>query len=136
MPLNQVATMGIEGPTTLIVTPFDGSLSGEIQKAITDSNSGLAISVSGNSIRLSFPDLTMDRKKILIKLSKEKIEDAKISVRKYREEVKNEIEKKEKNSEITEDDKFSLKKVMEEITQKNISDFEEILKLKIAEIEK
>lgn len=135
-PLNQVASIGIEGTQTLAINPFDNNQIGAIQKALTDSNLGLLISVAGSTIRLSFPELTIDRKKMLIKLAKEKIEEAKISIRKSRDEVKNEIEQKQKDSEITEDEKFSLKKEMEEITQKANSNLEDILKLKEEEIEK
>ena len=134
MPLNQLANIGIEDATTLSVTPFDNNQIGTIQKALTDSNLGLSISVASTTIRLSFPELTLDRKGMLIKLAKEKVEDAKISVRKARDETKKEIEQLKKNKEITEDEEQNLKKEMEEITKQASDVFLEMLKNKEEEI--
>lgn len=134
MPLNQLANIGIENAKTISITPFDGSQVRTIQKTLTDSNLNLAVSVAGTTIRLSFPELTIERKGLLTKLAKEKIEEAKISIRKHRDETKNEIEKMEKNGEITKDEKFSFKKKMEEITKEANTELEEILKLKEEEI--
>jgi len=136
MPLHQLANIGIEDAQTLAVTPFDGSQLGVIQKALTDSSLGLSISVSGNTIRLSFPELTIDRKGMLVKLAKEKLEEAKVSIRKHRDETKNKIEEMQQNSEIGKDEEFRLKEKMEEITKDVNNQLEEMLKIKEEEINK
>ncbi len=87
MPVNQVASITIEGPKTLLVSPFDGGLTKEIELAISKADLGLATSVSGNGIFLNFPDLTSDKRTLLAKVAKGKLEEAKISMRKKRDDI-------------------------------------------------
>ncbi|MCD5396884.1 MAG: ribosome-recycling factor [Candidatus Pacebacteria bacterium] len=133
-PINQLASIGIEDSQTLLVTPFDSSIIREFEKAIQDSKLDLNMSVSGNSIRISFPNLTSDRKKMLIKLAKERLEESRVRLRKYRDDTKNKIEEKHKNSEINEDMKFSLKEEMEKITKEANNELEKMFQKKEEEI--
>ncbi len=117
MPLDQLASILVEGAKSLFVSPFDKSVIKDIEKAITDANLGLSAAASSDGIRLSFPDLTADRRTMLLKLAKEKTEDARVSIRKNRDEVWKEIQQKEKDGEISEDEKFRLKEKMEALTK-------------------
>ncbi|MCK5589319.1 MAG: ribosome recycling factor [Candidatus Pacebacteria bacterium] len=135
MPVNQLASIGIEDAKTLSISPFDNGISKNIEEAITKADLGLSVSVSGTVIRLSFPDLTSERRVMLLKLAKEKLEDARIRLRKHRDEVKAEIEKQERDGEITEDDKFSAKESMEELTKKGNEELDELYKKKEEEVE-
>ncbi len=130
MPINQLASVGIEDAKTLSINPFDSSVLKNIEKSINDANLGVTLSVSGTTIRLSFPDLTSDRRKMLIKLAKEKLEDARVTLRKHRDEVKNQIE----DSEFTDDEKYSFKEEMEKLTKQANEQLDEIFSKKDKEV--
>ena len=130
MPINQLASVGIEDAKTLSINPFDGGVSKNIEKAVTDANLGLSVSVSGTTIRLSFPDLTADRRTMLIKLAKEKLEDSRVTLRKHRDTVKGQIE----DGEFTDDQKYSLKEEMEELTKSGIQELDWLYTKKEEEI--
>jgi len=134
MPINQLANISVQDATSLLIAPYDVSISGEIEKAIINSGTGLGVSNSGNSLIVSFPSLTAERRVMLIKLAKEKLEDARVSLRKLREEIKSDILKKEKDGDISEDDKFrqleELDKKIKEVNEK----FDEMYKMKEKEI--
>lgn len=108
-PLKHVAAIGIEDARTVRITPWDKSQLGAIQSAIEAANIGLSVSPDSSGLRAIFPMLTEERRKMLIKLTGEKLEDARISVRKEREKVWEEIQEQEKAGEMSEDDKFKAK---------------------------
>ncbi len=135
-PLNQLANLSIEDAKTLFVAPFDMNILKDIEKGLNEANLGLAIVATSNGIRLIFPDLTVDRRKLLLKMAKEKLEDARVRLRKERDEIWKEIQEKEKNGEISEDDKFRLKEEMEEITKEANKELDEIYQNKEEEISK
>lgn len=109
MPLKQVATISIEDARTLRVTAFDASIVKDIERGITGANLGLGTSSDGSSVRVSFPELTAERRDQLVKLAKQKLEEARTSVRQARDEAWKEIQEREREGTLTEDDKFSLK---------------------------
>ena len=106
----------------------------DLEKGLYDANLGLSVSGTSDGVRLSFPDLTSDRRVLLLKLAREKLENGKISLRKERDEIWKEIQQKEKDGEIGEDEKYSAKEKMEEITKKAAEEFEQIYKNKEEEI--
>ena len=134
MPINQLANLGVQDAKTIMVSPFDTSIMKDLEKGLNEANLGLAIAGTSDGIRLSFPDLTVDRRVLLIKLAKEKLEDAKVSLRKERDDIWKEIQQKEKDGEMGEDEKFSAKKEMEDITKKIEEELEQIFKNKETEI--
>jgi ribosome recycling factor len=134
MPISQLANISVEGPTSLLIAPYDVSVSSAIEKAINDSGTGLSVSNSGNAVRVSFPALTAERRVVLLKLAKEKLEDARVRLRKERDKKKNEIETATKNGEISEDDKFRLMDEMEKIVKEANEDFEKMFEIKEKEI--
>ena len=109
MPLNQLATTSVEDARTLRIVPYDISQLKEIEKAITDMNLGLSIRVDEKGIRVSFPELTTENRAQLLKLVKDKLEQARVSLRNERDVVWNDIQKKAKDGEISEDEKFRHK---------------------------
>jgi len=115
MPVNQVASIATEGPRNLRIVPWDNTLNKVIEKAINDSDLGLSVSVDEKGVRVLFPELTSERRAGLIKLSKQKLEDARISVRMERDKVWDDIQEKEKDGILTEDEKFRLKDEMQKI---------------------
>lgn len=115
MPINQVAGITSEGPRSLRIVPWDVTLNKAIEKAIVDADLGLSVSMDEKGVRVMFPELTSERRQSLIKLSKQKLEDARISLRKVRDQVWNDIQDQQKNGVITEDDKFRLKTEMQKM---------------------
>lgn len=115
MPLNQVATISNEDAKTLKINPFDQAQAKNIEKAINDADLGVSVAVSDSGIRVIFPDLTSERREMLIKQAKKKLEESKISLRSERDDVWNDIQTKQKNGELTEDDKFRLKEEMQKL---------------------
>ncbi len=134
-PLNQVASISIEGAKSLLVGPYDRSLVKHIEKAIIDANLGVSVVSSDAGVRISFPDLTAERRDMLGKLAKQKLEDARVSVRQERDKVWNQIQDLEKEGEITEDDRFTLKAKMEEQVKDFTATLDDILKNKQEEIQ-
>jgi ribosome recycling factor len=113
MPLNQVATISQEDPKTLKVMPFDMNQSSEIEKALNNADLGVSVSNSSTGIRIIFPELTSERREILIKQANGKLEEARISVRSKRDDVKKDLQEKKKSSEIGEDDERRLESEMQ-----------------------
>tara|TARA_B100000745_G_scaffold58094_1_gene34426 strand:- start:18393 stop:18941 length:549 start_codon:yes stop_codon:yes gene_type:complete len=109
VPLNQVANIGVEDARTLRITPWDRAQVKEIEKAITAADFGVGISTDEKGIRVSFPELTSERRDTLIKMAKEKLEAARQSLRGIREEVWSVIQTQEKEGEMSEDEKFRNK---------------------------
>ena len=134
MPLAQMANVGVEDARTLRVTPFDSSLIKDIERAIVAADFGVGVSAGSDSIRISFPELTGERRQLLIKTAKEKLEDARKSLRGARDDVWNDIQKQEKNGDMSEDEKFTAKEAMEKIVKEAGEAFEASFKKKEAEL--
>lgn len=113
MPLNQTATIGIEDARTLRVQPYDSSIAKDIEKGIMAADLGLGVVSDGTVIRVTFPDLTTERRQELVKVAKGKLEEARTAVRVARDECWKDIQEKEKNGEMSEDDKFRSKDEMQ-----------------------
>jgi ribosome recycling factor len=108
-PLKQVAQIGVEDARTIRVQPYDASTLKDVERSITATNLGVGTSSDGQVVRVTFPDLTGERRQELIKMAKAKLEEARATIRVARDEAWKEIQERERASTITEDDKFSLK---------------------------
>lgn len=133
-PLNQIASISIEGPKSLLVSPYDKSVVKTIEKAIIDSDLGVSVVGTDTGVRVSFPDLTVERRELLGKLAKQKLEDAKVSIRKERDMMRQELQRQEKDKEISGDERHTKESEMEEVIKKHISRLEDMLKAKQEEI--
>ncbi len=109
MPLKQLASIGIEDARTLKIQPFDASLLKDIERAVVAANLGVGTVADGAFLRISFPELTGERRTQLVKLAKQKLEDARTTVRMVREESWKHIQAIEKEGAMGEDEKFRLK---------------------------
>lgn len=132
--LNQVANVSIEDARTLRILPYDPSQSKEIEKGITATNLGLSVQSDDKGVRVFFPELTTENRAALTKVVKEKLEQARISLRGERDEVWNEIQKKEKDGEISEDEKFTYKDEMQKIVDDANKELDDIASTKEAEL--
>ncbi len=115
MAITAVASVNSEDPKTLRITPWDNSQIKNIEKAITVSNLGVSVVVDDKGLRVIFPELTGERRIQLAKISKEKLEDARVALRRERNEVMSDIEKKQKAGEMGEDD---MKRAKDEVESK------------------
>lgn len=109
MPLKQLAQIGVEDARTIRVQPYDASTLKDIERAITNANLGVGTASDGQVVRVTFPDLTGERRQELIKMAKGKLEEARATIRVARDEAWKEIQEREREKKMTEDDKFSLK---------------------------
>ena len=120
-PLNQVSTMSTPDARTIIVSPFEKPLLGEIEKAIHKADLGVNPTSDGNVIRIPIPQLTEERRKEIAKSIRKLAEDAKISVRHSRRDANDAIKKAEKNKEIAEDESKKMQQTIQKETDKFIS---------------
>jgi len=108
MPLKQVANVGVEDARTLRISPYDASTIKDIERAIVAANLGVGTATDSNGIRVTFPELTGERRQEFVKLAKAKLEEARVTVRGARDDVKKDVETKERDGLLTKDDKFQL----------------------------
>jgi ribosome recycling factor len=134
MNIAQVANITVEDARMLRITPWDMSNAKEIEKAITVANLGLSVGMDERGVRVSFPDLTGERRVQLVKLAKEKVEEAKTMLRGVRDTVWNDIQKREKEGKMSEDDKFRAKEDMQKRVDAANTNFDDALARKEKEI--
>ena len=133
-PLNGVATISSPDARTLVIQPWDGSLLKEIQKAIQVSDLGINPQNDGRVIRLTFPQLTEERRKELTKQVKKYAEDAKVAMRNIRRDGMDYVKNLKKKSEITEDDQKKAEKDLQDLLDKNIKRVDDALAAKEKEL--
>ncbi|HEY4503240.1 MAG TPA: ribosome recycling factor [Candidatus Paceibacterota bacterium] len=134
VPLKNVASVSIEDPKTLRIAPWDKSQIKDIERAIVGSNLGLSVATDDGGIRVIFPQLTTETRQTLVKVLKEKLEEARITVRREREVVSSDIEAKEKEAKLTEDDKFRAKEELQKIINEVNANLEGIFEKKEREV--
>jgi ribosome recycling factor len=117
MALKGLGNINSTDPKTIVVDPWDKSLMKNIEKALTDARLGTNPVIDGMIIRLSFPAMTEETRKQVVKMLKQKEEAARIEIRRIREASREEISKKEQAHEISEDERFSAQAELEEITK-------------------
>lgn len=119
-PLNGLASITVPEARSMVVAPWDKNIIKEVEKAITAADLGLSVVNEGDKLRLVVPLLTEENRREIVKKLSKKLEDARISVRQTRDEIKNDIEQAEENKEINEDDKFRfIKELDEEVAENN-----------------
>jgi len=133
-PLNQIASITVPEARMLLITPYDKTALGDIEKAIQKADLGITPSNDGNIIRITIPPLTEERRKELAKLVKKYSEDAKVAVRNIRRDANDDLKKLEKNGEMTEDELRSSTEDVQKLTDEYVSKIDEITKDKEKEI--
>jgi len=133
-PLNQVATLAAPEPTLLVITPFDKSVIGAIEKAIKASDLGLNPLNDGKLIRIPIPPLTEERRRDLVKHVRKLAEDYRVSMRTHRRDSLEMLKELEKDKDITEDDRRHGTEKVEGLTKQYIERIEQVLKVKEDEI--
>ena len=133
-PLNGVATISSPDARTLVIQPWDTKLLKDIQKAIQVSDLGINPQNDGRVIRLTFPQLTEERRKDLAKQVKKYAEDAKVAMRNVRRDGMDYVKKLKKNNEITEDDQKKAEKDLQDMLDKFTKKVDEALSAKEKEL--
>lgn len=133
-PLNQVATISIPEARTVMIQPFDKSLITEIEKSILTSDLGLNPSNDGKVIRIQIPALTQERRKDLVKQAKQIAENSRTSIRNIRRDGNDDLKKKQKAGEITEDELKTEEDKLQKLTDKYIAEINKIYDTKEKEI--
>ncbi|KGR92046.1 ribosome recycling factor [Ureibacillus massiliensis 4400831 = CIP 108448 = CCUG 49529] len=133
-PINQLAGVAVPEARLLVITPYDKSILGEIEKAIMKSDIGITPTNDGSVIRLTIPALTEERRKELVKVVKKEAEEAKVAIRNVRRDANDDLKKLEKNGEITEDDLRGYNDDIQKLTDQFITKIDEVAKDKEKEI--
>jgi ribosome recycling factor len=133
-PIIQLASLTVPEPRMAVITPYDKSSLGIIERAIRDSDLGVNPTNDGTIIRISFPQLTEERRKEFIKVARGKAEDAKVSIRNIRRKAKDELEKLKKDGDVGEDDVDRAEKELEKLTTQYVNRIDELLRHKEAEL--
>ena len=132
-PIQQVANVSVPEARMIQIQPWEKSMLKEIEKAILVSDIGINPTNDGTSVRLIFPELTEERRKELVKDVKKKGEGAKVAVRNIRRDG-NDVFKKLKGTEVSEDEIKDLEGELQKITDKYIKDIEAAVDKKAKEI--
>lgn len=133
-PIPQVGTVSVPEARMLVVQPWDGSILGDIEKAILKSDLGLTPNNDGKVIRINFPALTEERRKELVKGISKRAEEAKVVIRGVRRDALEAFKAQKKKSEITEDDLKQAETDIQKLTDQYIKDIDTISAKKEKEI--
>ena len=134
MPIDQLATVNVPEARLISIQVWDKANVSIIDSTIQKSQLGINPQVDGQTIRLRIPDLTEERRKDLIKILKNMAEKAKVSIRNVRREANEELKKKLKDKNISEDQNTNFEKNIQKLTDTNIEKLEKILIEKEKEI--
>jgi len=116
MPINQLASIAVPEPRSILIQPWDKSIVNNIDKAIRESDLGLSSINEGDKIRIVIPQMTEEARKEIVKSLHKKMEEARIAIRSARDEIKEEILEAEKNKEFGEDEKYDLIEKLDKTT--------------------
>ena len=133
-PIQQIAAISSPDARTLLVSPWDGSALKLIEKAIQNSDLGINPQNDGKALRLSFPQLTEERRKELVKQIHKYAEGGKVAVRNIRRDAMDHFKKQEKKSEITEDEMKQVEKDLQKLTDDSCKKLDELLAKKEKEL--
>ena len=132
--LVDMASVAVTDPKTLTITPYDRSTLKAMVKAILASDIGITPTNDGKSIRLSFPTLTEERRKDLVKQVRKYAEESKVAVRNIRRDGLEFFKARKKKSEITEDDMRAVEKDLQDMTDKFCKKVDEVCARKEKEL--
>jgi ribosome recycling factor len=132
--LQQLAGFTVPEPRVLVISPYDKASIKAIEKAIQTSDLGVNPSNDGQVIRLTFPELTQERRKEYVKVAKKKAEDARVAVRNVRRHTRQELEHQAKDGEISDDEVDRIEKELEKVTHDAVSEVDRLLEHKEKEL--
>ncbi len=132
VPINQVGNISVEDSRNIRISPWDMSVAKEIERAIGSANLAVAVALDDKGVRVSFPELPAERREQIVRIAKEKLEQAKVSIRIQRDAVIKDIQAKEKEGGLGKDDILRFKNEL----QKNVDGANKVLEELFAKKEK
>jgi ribosome recycling factor len=133
-PLQQLASIGAPEARLLVVSPYDRNASASIEKAIRNSDLGINPANDGQVIRLAFPPLTEERRKEYVKLARQRAEEARTSIRNVRRHANEELNRLEKDGEISQDEQRRATQRVQQLTDKFVGEVDSLLQHKEQEL--
>ena len=133
-PLNQVANLTVGDARTLVVTPWEKNMVQPIEKAIMSSELGLNPVTVGQVIRVPLPPLTEERRRDLVKVIKQEVENARVAIRNIRRDANNHVKDLLKKKEISEDEERRSEDAVQKLTDKFIAEVDKMLVAKESEL--
>tara|TARA_Y100000031_G_scaffold120152_1_gene134084 strand:+ start:1723 stop:2277 length:555 start_codon:yes stop_codon:yes gene_type:complete len=135
-PVKGLASINVPDSKTLAIDPWDKGVLKDIEAAIRKAEIGINPAVDSSIIRLVMPEMTEENRKDMVKKMKEKLEEARVSIRSIREEARSKVTQLEKNKEISEDEKYKLNEEIDKVTKGFTDQVDQIGKNKEEEIMK
>lgn len=133
-PLNQIANISVPEPRLIVIAPYDPNSIGAIEKAILASDLGITPNNDGQVIRLSFPELTEERRKEMTRVAHMRAEEGRVAVRAVRRHAKQELEHMKKDGVLSEDEERTAENELQKRTDKYIGEIDQNLERKEAEL--
>lgn len=133
-PLTQMASVGVPEPRMAIIKPYDASQINAMEKAIRDSDLGVNPNNEGNQLRILLPQMTEERRREMIKVARQKGEEAKVAIRNVRRRAKEELDRVVKDGEAGEDEGRRAERELDETTHRYVAQIDELIKHKEAEL--
>ncbi|MDR9433048.1 MAG: ribosome recycling factor [Spiribacter sp.] len=134
VPLNQAASVAVGDSRTLVITPFEKSMTAPIEKAIMESNLGLTPNSAGQTIRIPLPALTEERRRDLVKVVRGEGEQAKVAVRNIRRDANGDFKQLLKEKDITEDEAKQAEERIQKLTDQYVAEIDALLGAKEEEL--
>jgi ribosome recycling factor len=134
MSIAHVASISIEDPKTLRITPWDKAVVRDIERSINEADIGLSVASDDQGLRVIFPALTTETRQKLVKVLKDRLEEARVRVRSVREDVNKDIDKRHKEGEYGEDEKMMYRDQLQKIVDQANAQLEEVFSKKEKEV--
>lgn len=134
MRVMEVATISVPEAQSLVITPYDQSIIGDIRKDLEAANLGVVPVIDNGVIRMTFPALTSERRQEFVKLLHVKLEDGRVKLRQIRHDKMTELKKLFEEGGLPEDDRARLEKELQDVTDKKMAEVQEVGVVKEAEL--
>lgn len=134
VPIKQTASIAVEDARALRVVPYDAEQAKAIEKAIASANLGLSVAAGEGGIRVIFPELSAERRALLLKAAKAKLEEARVSLRRARDAELHALLAGEKAGKVGKDEAFRVKKELDKLTAEENQKYDDALARKETEI--
>jgi ribosome recycling factor len=133
-PVQQLASVSAPEPRLLVISPYDRNASAAIEKSIRNSDLGVNPNNDGQVIRLAFPPLTEERRKELVKMVRNRVEEARVAMRNIRRHEKEALERLERDGQISQDELRRAEQRLQQITDKHVGEVDAMLQHKEKEL--
>jgi ribosome recycling factor len=125
-PLNQLAGISVPEPHQIVIQPWDRSVLGAIEKAITKSDIGLVPNVDGAVVRLNIPPLTEERRKDLVRVVHKRMEEARVEIRNLRRDAADQLKKLQRDGEVGTDEEHKLLDSLQKTTDRYVAEVDRV----------